>query len=90
MRIPNGFTPNGDGKNDVFEIRGLNQYYENELTIVNRWGNEVYRQRGYQNTWNGHGLNEGTYFYLLRIRRSANAEWEVVKGYITLVRAFKK
>ncbi|MVT08451.1 Ig-like domain-containing protein [Chitinophaga tropicalis] len=90
VTVPNLFTPNGDGKNDVFEIRGLNQYYENELTIVNRWGNEVYRQRGYQNTWNGHGLNEGTYFYLLRIRRSANAEWEVVKGYITLVRAFKK
>ncbi|SHN32440.1 Ig-like domain-containing protein, partial [Chitinophaga sp. CF418] len=90
INVPNLFTPNGDGKNDNFEIRGLNQYYENELIIVNRWGNEVYRQKGYQNTWKGEGLNEGTYYYLLRMRRNADAEWEVVKGYITLIRSFKK
>ena len=90
INVPNLFTPNGDGKNDAFEIRGLNQYYENELIIVNRWGNEVYRQKGYQNTWKGEGLNEGTYYYLLRIRRNADAEWEVMKGYITLIRSFKQ
>ncbi|SFM59905.1 gliding motility-associated C-terminal domain-containing protein [Chitinophaga sp. YR627] len=89
INVPNLFTPNGDGKNDFFEIRGLNQYAENELIIVNRWGNEVYRQKGYQNTWKGDGLNEGTYYYLLRIRRSGSAEWEVMKGYVTLIRAFK-
>ncbi|PWV56983.1 Ig-like domain-containing protein [Chitinophaga sp. S165] len=90
VNVPNLFTPNGDGKNDNFEIRGLNQYYDNELIIVNRWGNEVYRQKGYQNTWKGEGLNEGTYYYLLRIKRNANAEWEVFKGYVTLIRTFKK
>jgi gliding motility-associated-like protein len=89
INVPNLFTPNGDGKNDFFEIRGLNQYAENELVIVNRWGNEVYRQKGYQNTWKGDGLNEGTYYYLLRIRRNSSAEWEVMKGYVTLIRAFK-
>ncbi|MBW8682939.1 Ig-like domain-containing protein [Chitinophaga rhizophila] len=89
INVPNLFTPNGDGKNDFFEIRGLNQYAENELIIVNRWGNEVYRQKGYQNTWKGDGLNEGTYYYLLRIRRTSGAEWEVMKGYVTLIRAFK-
>ncbi|ACU62705.1 Ig-like domain-containing protein [Chitinophaga pinensis] len=89
INVPNLFTPNGDGKNDFFEIRGLNQYAENELIIVNRWGNEVYRQKGYQNNWKGDGLNEGTYYYLLRIRRNGSAEWEVMKGYVTLIRAFK-
>lgn len=90
VNVPNLFTPNGDGKNDNFEIRSLSQYFDNELIIVNRWGNEVYRQKNYQNTWKGDGLNEGTYYYLLRIKRNANAEWEVIKGYVTLIRTFKK
>ncbi|RFM31929.1 Ig-like domain-containing protein, partial [Chitinophaga silvisoli] len=88
ITVPTLFTPNGDGRNDVFEIRGLSQYAETELIIVNRWGNEVYRQKNYQNTWKGDGLNEGTYFYLLRIKRTASSGWEVIKGYTTLVRNF--
>ncbi|WP_316831662.1 gliding motility-associated C-terminal domain-containing protein [Pedobacter aquatilis] len=90
IKVPNLFTPNGDGINDTWEIRGLNQYQENELTIVNRWGNEVFRQRNYQNTWTGEGLSEGTYYYALRVRRAGSNEFEVLKGYITLIRAFKK
>ena len=90
LKIPTLFTPNGDGKNDVFEIRGLQQYAENELVIINRWGNEVYRQKNYQNNWKGDGLNEGTYYYLLRIRKTNGSNWEVLKGYTTLIRAFKQ
>jgi len=90
VKVPNLFTPNGDGVNDVFEIRGLNQYQDNELTIVNRWGNEVFKQKGYQNTWSGEGLNEGTYYYLLRVKRAGSNQYEVLKGYVTLIRAFKK
>ncbi|MBB6500684.1 Ig-like domain-containing protein [Pedobacter cryoconitis] len=91
IKIPNLITPNGDGINDTFEIRGLNQYGDNELIIVNRWGNEVYRQRNYQNTWTGEGLNEGTYYYLLKVKaKGSNGDWQIFKGYITLIRAFKK
>jgi len=90
IRVPNLFTPNGDGVNDVFEIRGLNQYAQSELTIVNRWGNEVYRSKGYQNDWSGEGLNEGTYYYLLRVKKNDGSEWVVFKGYTTLIRGFKK
>ncbi|QIL41499.1 DUF11 domain-containing protein [Pedobacter sp. HDW13] len=89
LLIPNLFTPNGDGNNDTFEINGLANFAENELTIVNRWGNEVYRAKGYQNNWTGEGLNEGTYYYLLRVRKSGSSELKVFKGYITLIRAFK-
>lgn len=88
--IPNLYTPNGDGTNDAFEIRGLDLFAENDIVIVNRWGNEVYRTTGYKNNWTGEGLNEGTYFYLLRVKETAGAEWQVFKGYVTLVRAFKK
>ncbi|MGM9477959.1 DUF7507 domain-containing protein, partial [Pedobacter sp. GSP4] len=89
LLIPNLFTPNGDGRNDTFEINGLAEFAENELTIVNRWGNEVFHAKGYQNNWTGEGLNEGTYYYLLRVRKSGGSEQKVFKGYITLIRAFK-
>ena len=90
IKVPNLFTPNGDGINDVFEIRGLNQYAENQLQIVNRWGNEVFHATNYQNNWTGEGLNEGTYYYVLRVKRIGSNQYEVLKGYITLIRAFKK
>ncbi|WP_316794364.1 gliding motility-associated C-terminal domain-containing protein [Pedobacter frigoris] len=83
--IPNVFTPNGDGKNDTFEIPGLDKYVENEMTIINRWGSTVYQKKGYKNDWDGSSLNEGTYFYLLKLKSASN-KWEVYKGYITLIR----
>lgn len=85
IKIPNVFTPNGDGINDTFEIPGLEFYPENEMTIVNRWGGTVYQRKGYLKEWTGDGLNEGTYFYLLKVKTAAN-KWEVYKGYITLIR----
>ncbi|WP_256004745.1 T9SS type B sorting domain-containing protein [Pedobacter deserti] len=85
--IPNVFTPNGDGKNDRFEIPGI-ENYENEVTIVNRWGGTVYQSKSYRNEWQGDGLNEGTYFYVIKVR-SQGAEWEVFKGYVTLLREKK-
>ncbi|WPQ61162.1 Ig-like domain-containing protein [Chitinophaga sancti] len=90
IAVPTLFTPNGDGKNDVFEIVGLEKYTENELIIVNRWGNEVYRQHNYSNTWTGDGLSEGTYYYLLRVKKQGGADWEVFKGFTTILRKFKK
>jgi gliding motility-associated-like protein len=86
LTIPNVFTPNGDGLNETFEIPGLETNSANELTIMNRWGATVYLKKGYKNDWSGQGLNEGTYFYLLRVQ-SATGSWDVYKGYITLLRA---
>jgi gliding motility-associated-like protein/uncharacterized repeat protein (TIGR01451 family) len=86
--IPNVFTPNGDGLNETFEIAGLNNYEENELTIINRWGATIYESKAYKNDWSGNGLNEGTYFYLLKIK-SINGNWEIYKGYVTLLRTAK-
>lgn len=90
LNIPNLFTPNGDNTNDAFEIRGLDRFAENSLTIVNRWGNEVFKQTNYKNTWTGEGLNEGTYYYLLKVKANSGDQWKVYKGYITLIRTFKK
>ncbi|MEJ6981516.1 Ig-like domain-containing protein [Pedobacter sp. P351] len=87
--IPNIFTPNGDGVNETFEIRGLNIYPENEISIINRWGNTIYEKKNYENTWEGNGLDEGTYFYILKVR-NAGGTWKVYKGYVTLLRSTAK
>jgi gliding motility-associated-like protein len=51
--IPEIFSPNGDGKNDFFVIKGLQQYPNNKITIYNRWGNKVYEKEKYSNDWDG-------------------------------------
>jgi gliding motility-associated-like protein/uncharacterized repeat protein (TIGR01451 family) len=85
LKVPTAFTPNGDNKNETFVIKSLELYPENELTIVNRWGNTVFQRKGYKNDWSGLGLNEGTYYYLLKVKRETN-EWEITKGYLTILR----
>ena len=67
-----GFSPNGDGMNDAFLIRGIENYPNNEVIIWNRWGNEVGRVKSYNNAdkvwigeWNGKVVPDGTYFYLI-------------------------
>ncbi|MBE9510381.1 MAG: gliding motility-associated C-terminal domain-containing protein [Bacteroidetes bacterium] len=69
--IPSGFSPNGDEINDFFEIKGINDI-SNELIILNSGGNEVYRQKNYQNNWDGtyksaEELPDGTYYYIFYI-----------------------
>ncbi len=64
-----GFSPNGDGINDFFVIKGLENYKNNRLMIYNRFGNSVYETKNYQNDWggtyNGKNLPDGTYFYII-------------------------
>jgi gliding motility-associated-like protein/uncharacterized repeat protein (TIGR01451 family) len=83
--IPNAFTPNGDGVNDTFVIPGLDTYTQNEIVIINRWGNNVYEKKNYQNDWTGNGLPEGTYFYVLKVF-TVGGVWDSYKGYVTLLR----
>jgi len=85
IKVPNVFTPNNDGKNDYLKITGLEFYSTNEITIVNRWGSTVYEKKGYQNDWTANGLSDGTYFYVLKVK-TANSEWQELKGYVTVIR----
>ncbi|MEZ4888925.1 MAG: gliding motility-associated C-terminal domain-containing protein [Chitinophagales bacterium] len=86
--LANAFSPNGDGVNDVFQIRGLN-IEAVELVIYNRWGNEVFRTQDVNTGWDGIYKNEnqpiGTYAYYAVVRYEDGKE-EVVMGNLTLVR----
>lgn len=67
LLIPNVFTPNGDGTNEVFEVKNLSFFRGSRLQVFNRWGQEVYGNDDYKNNWDGSGLSEGTYFFLLDV-----------------------
>lgn len=83
--VPNIFTPNGDGKNDTFNIPNIQLFPGTQLIIVNRWGNEVYRSNNYQNTWNGEGLSEGTYYYVIN-KKEITGSITTFKGWVFLKR----
>jgi len=83
--FPNVFTPNGDGLNEYFKVGGLESYTGAELYVYNRWGNQVYASKDYKNDWNGNGLNEGTYYYLLRVKTSSE-ETKSIKGWVQILR----
>ena len=81
--IPNVFTPNDDGSNDVFFIRNLPQEPAiNRLIISNRWGKEVFVSENYQNNWDGEGAADGIYFYRLQVSdNAAMTGWvEIMRG----------
>lgn len=85
LRIPNVFTPNGDGKNETFYIQHLESFESNEVTIINRWGSTVYQSNHYLNDWTAPGLADGTYFYIIKVRNGTSA-WQDYKGYVTVIR----
>ncbi len=67
--IPNVFTPNGDGINDVWNIKSLIDFPQCTVSVYNRYGNLVYQSRGYPKPWdgtyNGAQLPVGTYYYII-------------------------
>ncbi len=62
--IPNLITPNGDGRNDRWELTKLHELIYVE--IYNRWGERVYVQDGYTDQWDGANLSDGIYYYLVK------------------------
>lgn len=82
---PNVITPNGDGINDFFTIPNAELMPGNYIVILNRWGNVVYEMSGYNNTFLGHELSEGTYFYLFYPEGKTLPE-KMITGFFQLIR----
>jgi gliding motility-associated-like protein len=81
-------SPNGDGQNDYWVLKDIEQYPNNELYIYNRWGQLVYNKNGYDNTWTGNNndgkpLPTGAYYYVARLNNDANT---IYSGSVTIVR----
>jgi gliding motility-associated-like protein len=93
LHIPEGFSPDNDGINDVFFIRGLENYPNNSVDIYNRWGNKVFSASPYMNNWDGTSQNNlsvggdklptGTYFILFNLGDDS----DIYKGTIYLNRS---
>ena len=93
VAIPNGFSPNNDGENDFFVIKGLGNYPNNKLSVFNQWGDVLYEVEPYDNSWSGENntgkgtnqgtkLTDGTYFYLFF--KDKNDYKSVLKGFIEI------
>ncbi|MCC6723045.1 MAG: gliding motility-associated C-terminal domain-containing protein [Saprospiraceae bacterium] len=88
---PNGITPNGDGVNDefVFDILLSGENFpDNEIIIFNRWGDQVYHAKPYNNDWkgtnqNGKDLPAATYYYVLRLNI---ADGVILRGDVTILK----
>lgn len=80
LKVPNVFTPNGDGKNDLFVIEGL-YGSGNTLKIFNRWGILIYKNDDYKNNWNGDNHPDGTYYFIFK-----PIDKEEVKGTVNIIR----
>lgn len=85
LRIPNVFSPNGDGINDYFRILGLPER-PNSMLVFNRWGHLLFFSDDYLNNWDGTAasglaVTEGTYFFVLRLSKG-----QEVRGHVTVVR----
>ncbi len=81
LYIPNVFTPNGDGFNDYFFVRGI---FEGtwQLALYNRYGQKVHSDSAYRNNWQGEGLSSGVYFYYF----SNPVSNRCYKGWVHLLR----
>ncbi len=84
LTIPNAFSPNGDGVNDEFRIKGFELYSDARITILDRWGEQIYfndqPNEAWDGTYEGKNMVEDTYFYILFINEKEYT------GYIELRR----
>ena len=84
LNIPTLITPNQDGINDYFIIRGIETLGKTGLTIFNRWGVRVYYNDNYANNWdgkdeNGNILTDDTYYFVVQPEKM-----NTIKGYIVI------
>ncbi|HRO48285.1 PKD domain-containing protein [Agriterribacter sp.] len=92
VHIPNAFTPNGDGRNDVFTILGIS--YVKHLVIYNRYGKKVFERRnyiaadrslGWDGTFNGELLPTGSFVYFAEMECESGGIF-TRKGTVTMIR----
>jgi gliding motility-associated-like protein len=86
ISFPNTFSPNGDGINDVWEIKNFSSYPGSKLFIFNRYGATIFESFTKDGVWDGKfkgkDLTVGTYYYVIRLKDKKNS---VYTGEITIL-----
>lgn len=89
IHIPTGFSPNGDGQNDIFSIIAGRDVEDVTFSIYDRWGNLMYKaiEKGFEwdGIYNGKLCSAGVYAYMVEVNYTTG-ESEMLSGNITLVR----
>src|SRR5690606_25983220 len=69
--VPTAFTPNGDGKNDVFRVSNITFQRLQEFKVFNRWGQEIFSttdiKQGWDGSWRGQPQDMGVYQYIIKL-----------------------
>lgn len=85
-KIPNTFSPNNDGINDLWDIQYLDTYPNCRVQVFTRTGQQVFESRGYKTPWNGTYKNKplpvDTYYYIIEPESGRDP----VTGYVTIVK----
>lgn len=89
VKLPSGFSPNGDGKNDYFGILRAGDFNLESFKIFNRWGNIVFETTNIDEKWDGKkkgkDQNTGTYIFYIK-GTTTGGTVEEIKGNFTLIR----
>jgi gliding motility-associated-like protein len=88
--IPNAFSPNGDGNNDIFRITTSAGIELIQLEVFNRWGNKVWSTNDFRSGWDGKYLGQdetlNTYYYVFRYKCLTDGQNYIKKGDLILMR----
>jgi len=89
LSLPNAFTPNGDGNNDEFCLRGWECTKDFNIHIFDRWGENVFESTDPGFCWDGNYqgrlLDAAVFVYVIHAKRN-NGDAFIKKGNITLIR----
>ncbi len=92
LDMPNAFSPNGDGINDIYKAKsGYSSIVEFHATIFNRWGKKLYEwsdpAEGWDGTFKGKDVAQGVYFVLVKAK-GADGKNYVIKRDVNLLRGY--
>ena len=93
LTMPNAFSPNGDGRNDIYKAKECQSLVEFRAIIFNRWGQKIYEwtdpNGGWDGTFNGHDVKEGVYFVDVQAKGADGRKYHIKRD-VNLLRGYRE
>jgi len=90
IRFPSAFTPNNDGKNDLFKVLGASNLTEYHLAVYNRWGQKVFETNDYSKGWagkvKGQLQNTGVFVWHCELKKAGSSNKISMRGTVLLIK----